>query len=307
MGLRLTFNLVLGLATLSGVVLASLFTHRFLEANARQEVLDSARIMLQSAIAVRGYTIGEIRPLLALQQKRQFLPQTVPAYAAHRYVDQLQQKYPEYSYREATLNPTNPVDRAVDWEADIIHWFRDHDAETELLGVRDTPTGPSMYLARPIKISDGKCLACHSTPSSAPQTMIDTYGTANGFGWKLNEIVGAQVVTVPMSVPLERARETFTVVIGVLAAIFVLVAVLLNVMLHFVVIKPIRHMANRANEVSMGALDVPEFEVKGSGEISVLGKSFNRMHRSLTNAVNMLNESMADEAQQGKGSFGSSV
>ena len=67
---------------------------------------------------------------------------------------------------------------------------------------------------------------------------------------------------------------------------------MLNVMLHFVVIKPIRHMANRANEVSMGALDVPEFEVKGSGEISVLGKSFNRMHRSLSNAVQMLDENI---------------
>jgi protein-histidine pros-kinase len=32
--------------------------------------------------------------------------------------------------------------------------------------------------------------------------MIAIYGTNNGFGWKENEIVGAQIVSVPMSVPL---------------------------------------------------------------------------------------------------------
>jgi protein-histidine pros-kinase len=300
MSLRLTFNLVLVLATAGGIALAGWFTQRFLQENAQQEVLDSARMMMQSAIAVRSYTIQELRPLLALQQKRQFLPQTVPAYAAHRYVGQLQKEYPDYSYREATLNPTNPADRAADWEADLVQWFRNHENETELIGKRETPTGPSLYLSRPIKVSDPKCLGCHSKPTEAPRTMIDSYGTANGFGWKLNEIVGAQIVSVPMSVPLERARETVAIFLAVLAGIFLLVGVLLNVMLHFIVIKPINRMARKANEISMGALDVPELEVKGGGEIAVLGQSFNRMYRSLTNAVNMLNESI-DGGQPSRG------
>jgi hypothetical protein len=54
-------------------------------------------------------------------------------------------------YKEAALNPTNPRDRAVDWEADIINTFRNHPgAAKELVGERDTPTGRSLYLARPI-------------------------------------------------------------------------------------------------------------------------------------------------------------
>lgn len=292
MSLRLTFNLALGLAILVGITLASWFMNRFLEENAREEVLDSARIMLQSAIAVRGYTVGEIRPLLALQQKRKFLPQTVPAYAAHRYVSELQKEYPEYGYREAVLNPTNPADRTTQWEADIVNWFRNHDKQAELIGVRETPTGPSMYLSRPIKITNPNCLACHSTPSEAPQTMIDAYGSANGFGWKLNEVVGAQIVSVPMSVPLDRARDTFLIVLGALAGVFALVVVLLNIMLHFIVVKPLKTMARKANEISMGALDVQELSAKGTGEVAVLAQSFNRMHRSLSNAVTILNESM---------------
>jgi HAMP domain-containing protein len=293
MSLRLKFNLALGIATLVAILVASFFARKFLEYNAREEILDSARMMMQSAIAVRGYTVEEIRPLLAMQQRRQFLPQSVPAYAAHRYVKQLQKTYPEYSYREATLNPTNPADRASEWEGDIVNWFRNHDGEKELIGTRDTPTGPSLYMSRPIKITDPACLACHNTPSEAPQTLIDAYGSANGFGWKLNEVVGAQVVSVPMSVPLTRANEIFLVFVGVVVGVFLLIALLVNLMLHYIVIRPIKVMSDKANEISLGALNVAEVEVKGKDEIAVLGQSFNRMHRSLANAVRMLDETEA--------------
>jgi len=292
MTLRIKFNLVLGLASLAGIILAAILVHEMLQKNARDEVLDSARIMMQSALAVRGYTVGEIRPLLALQQKRQFLPQTVPAYAAHQYIKQLQKEYGEYSYREAALNPTNPADRAVDWEADIINYFRSTGTDKELIGSRQTPTGPSLYLSRPIKISDPGCLTCHSRPNAAPVTMLDMYGPSNGFGWKLNEIVGAQIVSVPMSLPLDRADKTFKVFMSLLVGVFLLIAVLLNVMLEFVVIHPVKELSEKANEVSLGALEAEEMKLKGSDEISSLTQSFNRMHRSLANAVKMLDETV---------------
>ncbi len=49
MSLRLKFNLILGLAMIVGISLASVFTYRFMQENAREEVLDRARIMLQKA------------------------------------------------------------------------------------------------------------------------------------------------------------------------------------------------------------------------------------------------------------------
>lgn len=290
MSLRLKFNLILGLAALLGILTAGFFTHHFLQQNAREEVLDGARIMLESARAVRGYTASEIRPLLALQQKRQFLPQTVPAYSARKYINQLQEEYPEYGYKEATLNPTNPVDRPAEWEADIIDWFRSRPDESELIGERDTPTGRFLYLGHPIQITDEACLVCHSTPANAPKTMIDSYGNANGFGWQLNEVVGAQIVSVPMSLPLKRADETFQVFMASLIGVFILVGLLLNLLLHLIVIRPVKKLADNANRVSMGALDAAELEVKGKDEISSLAQSFNRMHRSLANAVKLLDE-----------------
>ncbi len=291
MTLKLKFNLVLGIATLIGVLVSGFFAYHLLQQNAREEVLDSARIMLESAHAVRGYTVSEIRPLLALQQKRQFLPQTVPAYSARIYINKLQEKYPDYSYKEATLNPTNPVDRAAEWEVDIVEWFRNNQHENEMIGERDTAAGRFLYLTHPIKITDEACLTCHSTPDNAPATMIKSYGNANGFGWQLNEVVGAQIVSVPMSLPLARADKTFMIFMASLIAVFLLIAVLLNFMLHFTVIKPVRNMAENADRVSMGALDEEELEIRGEDEISSLAQSFNRMHRSLINAIKMLDES----------------
>lgn len=231
MGLRLKLNLVLLLVTLLCMAGISLYTNKILQNNAREEVLGKARIMMQSAKAVRQYTVNEIRPLLVVQQKRKFIPQTVPSYAAHSYIKELQRDFPEFYYKEATLNPTNPVDRATEWESDIVNYFRNNDAIKEAIGERETATGRFLYLGHPIKITNEACLTCHSKPSNAPKTLIDTYGSNNGFGWKHNEIVGAQLVSVPMAVPLERAQDMFYLLIAALAGVFIVLLAALNIVL----------------------------------------------------------------------------
>lgn len=290
MGLRMKFNLVLLLAFTIGLALAAYLSDQMLKQNAREEVLQNARIMIESALGARAYTAEHVKPLLTLQMKRQFLPQTVSAYAATQQFKALRAKFPEYTYKEAVLNPTNPNDRASDWEADIIREFRNNPAHKELTVERDTPTGRMLNLARPLGIYDEGCLTCHGKIEDAPKTMTDIYGTNNGFGWKLGEVVGAQVVTVPMSLPLERARQTFTTFMILLGGVFLLLLVLLNILLHFVVIRPVVKMASIATDVSMGKPDVPEYVRAGKDEISSLSQSFNRMRLSLENAMKMLGE-----------------
>lgn len=292
MGLRMKFNLVLSLATFAGLVATGLFGFHFLQQKAREEVLDTARLMMESAISVRKYTLNEVKPLLVVQQRRQFIAQTVPAYSASRYIAYLQDKHAEYSYKEATLNPTNPMNRATEWEADVVSWFRNHAEKQELTGERDTPSGPMLFLSRPIPVNDEACLSCHGRPIDAPATLIASYGDSNGFGWKLNEIVGAQIVSVPMTLPIARANAAFTVFMSAVTAVFIIIAILLNVLLYFIVIKPIRVISSKADEVSMGAPITGDFEVQGNDEIASLGRSLNRMQRSVANAVNILEESM---------------
>jgi len=255
-----------------------------LEGNAREQIVQNARIMMETATSSRTYTTKQVAPLLqhknfklesaiaefkktlddmprdadtvipkdvhyasakkayVLGQQRvltaqkefvesvknkpeemldtEFHPQSVPAFAATEIFTYLRGKYSEYFYKEATLNPTNPRDRAADWEADIVNQFRNNDALPEFIGTRNTPTGDALYLARPIRITNISCLTCHSTPDKAPAEMIKLYGTANGFGWKMDEVIGAQVVSVPMSVPLNMAKDTWHKLTSWLAGAF---------------------------------------------------------------------------------------
>jgi HAMP domain-containing protein len=273
-----------------GLVGIGYVSRTILQENARREIRDQAAVMMEAALAMRSYTVSEIKPLLTLQIKRQFLPQTVPAYAATQTFEKLREKHPEYSYKEATLNPTNPRDRAVEWESDIIEAFRNNDGMNEVFGERDTPTGRSLYFARPIQITNPACLSCHSTVDAAPASMVERYGPANGFGWNQDEIVGAQIVVVPMSVPIKHADEALIQFMTALGGVFVAIIVILNIMLRAIIIRPIKRMAVIADDVSKGNMDAPEFTEGGGDEISVLGTSFNRMRRSLDKAMKMLEE-----------------
>jgi len=288
MGLRLKFNLVLLAVFALGFLVSGIISFNLLHRNARDEVVRNAELLMETALAVRGYTVTQVKPHLDEKLTEVFLPQTVPAYAATETLNQVRKKYPDYSYKEATLNPTNPRDRAVEWETDVVNAFRNRAELKELSGERATPTGPALYVARPIQISNPACLACHSVPDAAPASLLKLYGRNNGFGWQHNEIIGAQVVSVPMALPIENANRAFVAFMFSLAAVFVAVFVALNMMLSWIIVRPIARMSAAANKVSVGDFAIPEFSEQGKDEISVLAASFNRMRRSLQQAMKLI-------------------
>ena len=284
------FNIVFLSIFAVGFGAASAVTNYLLQQNAREETLQNARVLMQSALAARSYTAGQIVPLLETRLKYEFLPQSIPSFAATEQLGQLLKQYPDFSYKEATLNPTNLRDRAADWEADLINTLRAKPALTELVGQRSTSIGPALYVARPLQIKNEACLRCHSVPDAAPKTMTDIYGRNNGFGWKHMEIVGAQVVSVPMEVPLKRASAMLQTYMLSMLAIFVFLFIALNIMVHIFVTRRITRMSRLADQVSLGQFNEEEFEVKGSDELSTLARSFARMRSSLASAMKMLEE-----------------
>ncbi|HXZ96600.1 MAG TPA: DUF3365 domain-containing protein [Burkholderiales bacterium] len=288
MGLRMKFNLVLLAVFLVGFGVTGWISYALLQRNARDEVVRNAELMMETALAIRGYTVNQVAPHLQLQLMRVFLPQSVPAYAATETLNELRKKYPDYAYKEAILNPTNPRDRTTDWEADLVNNFRNNADKKEFTGERDTPTGRSLYIARPLQIKNESCLACHSVPGAAPASMLKLYGEANGFGWKMNEIVGAQIVSVPMSLPIKNAQRAFSTFMISLFAVFAVVFVVLNLMLSWMIVRPIQTMSKAADQVSTGDFAIEEFSELGKDEIGLLGASFNRMRRSLQKAMQMI-------------------
>jgi HAMP domain-containing protein len=286
MSVLIKINASLAIAFVLCFVVAVWITDKSLEATARREVLTEAGLMMDSALAIRAYTADEILPLLQERLKTEFLPQSVPFYAATQNFLKLRERHPEYTYKEATLNPSNPRDRATDWEADIIQRFRNDPAASEFVGERDTPTGTSLYRARPIR-AEPECLSCHGLASSAPQTVLARYGRDNGYGWQPNEVVGAQIVSVPLASAQASARETFRVLWVSLLVVFLALWGAVNLALYGLIVRPLRRTAQAAERLSVGEPAAHEFPT-GADEIAQLGRAFERMRKSLEKSLRLL-------------------
>jgi HAMP domain-containing protein len=288
MGLRVKFNLALLVACAVGMLVGAVVFRLVSLKNARIQVLENASIMMTAANAIRDYTARDLVPLLPLERDGKFVSELVPAYAAQQNFKAVQARFPGFSYRESALNPTNLSDRAQDWEADIVNLFRNETGRQEFVTERDTPWGRTLNLARPLTIHSEACLACHSTPSAAPAALIRTFGSANGFGWKFNETIGAQIVSVPMAVPLKLAHDAFVSFLIILVATLAIVFIVLNLMLHYLILVPVKRVTAVADAVSLGDENIEFYSKPGKDEISSLSVSFNRMRESLRHAMKML-------------------
>jgi protein-histidine pros-kinase len=289
--LLLKFNLIFLLLAGTGLAVVAHVAYRFLMENAKSQVVQQAQLMMESARATRDYTSEELKPLLAKVSApgNEFIPQTVPAYGATQSFARLRKRYPEYTYKEAALNPTNPRNRAEDFEADIINSFRNHADETEIVGERPSPTGTVLYLAHPIQVK-ASCLECHDVPSRAPAALLVSYGASNGFGWKAGEINAAQIVSVPTAVPIGIADKAYRTLVLYLIVTFFFTLMAIDAALYFVVIRPVGKLSAMAERVSRGDLDIAEIPVSSKDEIGGLTASFNRMYVTVVKALRMLND-----------------
>jgi hypothetical protein len=76
------FNLVFVTIFAVGFLAAGVVADSLLKASAREETIQNARLLLEAAKSVRGYTSKQIQPLLANQLKYEFHPQSVPSFSA---------------------------------------------------------------------------------------------------------------------------------------------------------------------------------------------------------------------------------
>jgi protein-histidine pros-kinase len=283
----LRINLALGTAFILAALLLGYVCSRLLETNARRELLREAGLMMDSAVATFAYTSEEILPLLQEPMQSTFLPQSVPFYATTQNFLKLHTQHPEYSFKEATLNPTNPRDRATDWEADLIQQFRNSADAHEIEGERDTPLGRSLYLARPIRAT-AECLTCHGMASAAPATLRARYGINNGFGWQPDEVVGARVISVPLAAAEGDAHRALQGIAITIAAVFALLLLLTNGLLYGLTVRPLRRISGIADALSRGESPAERFADGGSTEITALARAFERMRISLEKSLKLL-------------------
>nr|AAF44655.1 sensor protein [Nostoc sp. PCC 7120 = FACHB-418] len=287
------FNLLLTIVFIISIVVSGAALSSILQNRAQTEVISKALVLLNTMTSVRQYTQDRVRNLLLPQLETQaaFIPETVPAFSATEVFENLRknEQYQNFFYKEATLNPTNLRDKADSYEAAIVERFRKNPSLPEIASFRTLPEGTVFYIARPLAVKEQSCLQCHSTPEKAPKSQLVTYGSENGFGWQLNEIVAAQIISVPSEEVFNNAQSTWLGIMAFLVVIFAIVVMIINFLIKKTVIQRIRKIENIAQRVSTGDMSA-EFEDKTNDEIGGLAAAFNRMKYSLTIAMDMLNK-----------------
>ncbi|MGH1393339.1 MAG: c-type heme family protein [Trichormus sp.] len=287
------FNLLLILVFVISICLSGAILSSVLQRRAQNEVSSQALLLMKTMNSVRTYTQDRINPLLApqLETATAFIPETVPAFSATEVFENFRKTEgnENFLYKEATLNPTNLRDKADAFETQLVERFRQESNIKEIVGFRSLPEGDVFYIARPLAITKQTCLRCHSTPELAPKSQLITYGSKNGFGWKLNEIVAAQIISVPSKEIFNHAQSSWSLIMGLLIAIFTVVLLLINFLIKKTVIQRIKNIEKIAQRVSTGDMNA-DFNESSKDEIGGLAAAFNRMKSSLQIAMDMLNQ-----------------
>ncbi|MDZ8106380.1 MAG: DUF3365 domain-containing protein [Nostoc sp. DedQUE12a] len=286
------FNLLLILVFIVSILGSGIALSSVLQGRAQNEVTSQAQILIQMVNAVRNYTQVRIDPLLAprLETNPTFTPEIVPTFSSKEVFENFRKKpeYKNFFHKDATLNPTNLADKADSFETELVQRFRNEPKTLEITGFRDLPEGEVFYIAQPLKITQQQCLRCHSTPDQAPKSQLATYGSENGFGWKLNDIVSAQIISVPSEEIFANAKRTWILIMGLLITIFAIIVFLINFLIKKAVIQRIKRIEKIAQRVSTGDMTA-DFEEMSNDEIGGLAEAFNRMKSSLRIAMDILN------------------
>jgi protein-histidine pros-kinase len=250
-------------------------------------IAEDAGYLLSVATAMRSYTSDQIVPSVPNDEKN-FHAITVPAFAAQS-VFRLAEGETGYSYREPALNPTNPNDKPTPFEVELLTQFRSNPGLKELSGVRDNGKGSVYYIARPLRVQES-CLACHDTPQRAPGAIVTQYGPYNGFGWKLNEVVAMQSLTVPAAKELRDTGEITILIAGGLLLVFLATYLVLTLWINSIVVRPLKGLANSADAASTSTDPNIALPTDGAEEIQALAASIERLRTSLRKALQTLTD-----------------
>jgi diguanylate cyclase (GGDEF)-like protein len=122
------------------------------------------------------------------------------------------------------------------------------------------------------------CLVCHGAAAAAPSGLLQRYGRTGGFGWKIGETVGAQIVSVPTTNALNAAREAWWRHVGASLVVFAALFFVLNRVLSRAVIAPIETSSSTWRELATrdavtGARNRRSFDEEGAALIAACRES----------------------------------
>ena len=281
MTIRTRLLIIIAVVSVLASVLVAFSSYRFAVSNTMSEAKEKGNMVFSFMESSRRHFRDKQRPIvLDIVDKDRFYPELMSGFAVTRGIwDEFEKEVPGYRFRQATLDPLYPPNKADGDEIKIIKYFEDNKdlATTEGTLVKDGE--PTYYFARPIKVGKN-CLRCHGDPQDAPKDQLEVYGTENGYNWTEGETVATFITYVPISKAMDKAKRDAAMLFLFGIVGIVVLMILLWLIFNVYVVKPITSLEKRTTEMSLGKNLEEKIFYPGNDEISALAKAIERMRVS---------------------------
>ncbi len=126
-----------------------------------------------------------------------------------------------YSYKLATTNPRNPINKATPFEEEILHKFQKKELKNFETFITEN-NQKYYYKAIPIDPNKESCMKCHSNPDIVPKELIALYGSTAAFGEKVGDIRAMISLKIPISSIINNSLREFFISILVITILFLI-------------------------------------------------------------------------------------
>ena len=282
MSIRARFIILIGILSLLATIGIGATSYKFSVDNALAEAKSKGHLVFDYLQSSRIYFKSQQRPLIMEHVARgTFIPELMSGFTLTRGVwSEFQKKNKDYLFKQATIDPLHPDNKADKFDLVIIDKFRKNQNMKQAEGVIDKNGASYFYYAEPIKVSRN-CLRCHGDPANAPQAVTEKYGTKNGYHWKAGTVAAAYVIYVPIQDALNKAKKAAVNLVAIGAGGVLVLMLIIWIFFSQYVVKPISTLEKRATEISLGKNLAQPINITSKDEIGSLARAVDRLRISV--------------------------
>lgn len=281
MSIRVRFIVIIGVLSMVASVILAYASYQFSVKNAMADARTQGAIVFNMIDSSRLFFKNSQRPLVAeLVEEDRFYPEIMSGFVLTRGVWEIfEKRFPGYKFKQATLDPLYPPNKADGDEIKLIKMFEENKGTKNTEGIMSKAGKQYYYFARPITVAE-KCLRCHSTPDEAPKDQVEIYGADSGYDWRKGEIVSTSIVYVPLDKAMAAAKKSATSLFAMGAAGIVLLMGVIWFFLSSGVVTPLAKLQQKTTQISLGKELNEDVGVSSKDEIGDLAKAIDRLRIS---------------------------
>ncbi len=281
------FNMSLLLLYVLSIAVSAPAIYYFTRTEVFAQANSELRLLGDLVKSVKGYIGKDMRPWFI--ENKQFhsagFSGIVAVSLIAKHFKGLQDRY---AIRNVSDNPLNPANSPEPFERDLLEEFRADRGLTNLQTEGELGGQPMLVASAPI-VSQPGCLQCHGDPEKVHTEITAQYGQTSGYHYKDKDIVGIELVGVPIEDVNALAMQRSLVAVGLLTALFALIFVTINILVRRNLISPILEITSAAHAVVKGDLD-RSLDIQRNDEIGDLARSVELLRRSFSQVMKRFNK-----------------